>query len=67
MLIEIRPYFLFATAALTAAGAFLKQIKVTAEQLSHADRWRLILSAAFRNFLHGKVLGSTGRVAEATA
>lgn len=51
---------------LTAVSAFLKRIKVTAEQLTWTERWRLILSAAFRKFLHGKVLGNTGRVAEAT-
>jgi hypothetical protein len=34
--------------------------------LTQADRWALILSAAFRSFLGGKVIGSTGRLADAT-
>ena len=49
-------------AALTKVNAFLKRIKDTAEQLTHASRWNLILSAAFRYFLRGKVLGSTDRL-----
>jgi hypothetical protein len=53
------------TAALNRVSGFLKQIKASAEQLTQADRWRLILSAAFQGFLRGKVLGSTGRLAEA--
>jgi hypothetical protein len=53
-------------AALTKVSAFFKRFKTTAEQLPQPARWRLILSAAFRNFLEGRVIGSTGRVAEAT-
>ena len=52
--------------ALSQVSRFLKRIKATAEQLSQTARWRLILSAAFQYFLRGKVLGSTGRLAEAT-
>jgi Transposase DDE domain group 1 len=52
--------------ALTKVSAFLKRIKSTAEQLTAPERWRLILSAAFQAFLRGKVLGWTGRLAEAT-
>jgi len=52
-------------AALSKVSGFLKRIKASAEQLTQADRWRLILSAAFQNFLRGKVLGNTGRLAEA--
>ena len=52
--------------ALTRVSAFLKRIKATAEQLTQTARWRLILSAAFQHFLRGKVIGSTGRLAEAT-
>jgi Transposase DDE domain group 1 len=52
--------------ALTKVSGFLKRIKATAEQLTQAARWRLILSAAFQAFLRGKVLGSTGRLAQAT-
>ena len=37
----------------------------SAEQLTQPDRWKLILSAAFRNFLGGKVIGSPGRLADA--
>ncbi len=53
-------------AALTKVSGFLKRIKATAEQLTQVARWRLILSAAFQYFLRGKVLGSAGRLAEAT-
>src|SRR5262245_20806487 len=52
--------------ALTKVSAFLKRIKTSAEQLTAAERWRLILSAAFQSFLRGKVLGWTGRLAGAT-
>ena len=52
--------------ALTNVSAFLKRIKTTAEQLTLEVRWRLILSAAFQAFLRGKVLGSTGQLAQAT-
>ena len=55
------------TEALTRVSGFLKQIKVSAEQLPQPGRWRLILSEAFRVFLHGKVLGSTPRMAAAPA
>jgi hypothetical protein len=51
---------------LTKVSGFLKRIKVTAEQLTQSERWKLILSAAFRHFLGGKVLGTTGRLADAT-
>ena len=53
-------------AALSKVSGFLKRIKASAEQLIPTDRWRLILSAPFQNFLRGKVLGSTGRLAETT-
>ena len=52
--------------ALTKVNGFLKRIKTTAEQLTQAARWRLILSAAFRYFLRGKALGEVGYLAEAT-
>ena len=52
--------------ALTKVSQFLHRIKQTAEQFTHASRWKLILSAAFRHFLRGKVLGSTERLADAT-
>ena len=52
--------------ALTMVSRFLHRIKETAEQLPYASRWKLILSAAFRHFLHGKVLGSTERLVGAT-
>ena len=51
---------------LTKVSGFLKRIKTTAEQLTHRERWKLILSAAFRQFLGGKVIGSTGRLADVT-
>lgn len=50
---------------LSQVSGFLKRIKTSAEQLSRSDRWKLILSAAFRSFLRGKVIGSPGRLADA--
>jgi len=52
--------------ALTKVSSFLKRIKATAEQLAAPERWRLILSVAFQNFLRGKVLGATPRLVETT-
>jgi len=52
-------------AVLTKVSGFLKRIKATAEQLTQPQRWKLILSAAFREFLGGEVLGSTARLADA--
>ncbi|MGA2119817.1 MAG: hypothetical protein ABSH56_34365 [Bryobacteraceae bacterium] len=52
---------------LTKVSGLLKLIKATAEQLTQGDRWKLILSAAFRQFLGGKVIGNTGRLADAPA
>src|ERR1022692_1022759 len=46
---------------LTKVSGFLKRIRATAEQLVQGERWKLILSAAFRHFLGGKVIGSSGR------
>ena len=51
---------------LNKVSAFLNEIKVSAEQLTQNQKWTWILSAAFRQFLGGKVLGSPGRLAEAT-
>ena len=50
---------------LTKVSAFLKRIRATAEQLYQGLRWKLILSAACRRFLGGKVRGSQGRLADA--
>jgi hypothetical protein len=50
---------------LTTVSAFLKRIKSNAEQFAQDHRWSFILSAAFRHFLGGKVLGTTGRLADA--
>jgi hypothetical protein len=52
--------------ALTKVSGFLKRIRTTAEQLTQAARWQLILSAAFQYFLGGRVLGSLGRLVAAT-
>ena len=52
-------------AALQAASAFLARVRATAEQLTRAQRWRLILSWIFRHFLGGRILGSTSWVTEA--
>jgi hypothetical protein len=54
------------TKALTKVSTFLKWIKTTAEQLTQSERWCLILSAAFKVFLRGRVLGNAGRLAETT-
>ena len=48
--------------ALTKISRFFKIIKETTEQLTQLARWRLILSAAFRVFLNGKMIGSTARL-----
>ena len=50
---------------LTQVSGFLKRIKAIAEQLTQRERWKLILSAAFREFLGGRVIGSPGRLADA--
>ena len=50
----------------TKVSAFLKRIKTTAEQLTPMEKWRRILSAAFRYFLGGRILGSPGRLADAS-
>lgn len=49
---------------LAAGSRFLQWVKTTAEQLSSADRWRLILSYIFRYFLRGRIIGSTARLAQ---
>jgi len=41
---------------LNAISNFLRLIAERAEQLSQAETWRLILSAAFRHFLNGRML-----------
>ena len=51
---------------LTKVSGFLKRIKTTAEQLTQWERWTLILSAAFRHFIGGQIIGSPGRLADAT-
>jgi len=40
----------------------IADLKENAEQLTQLERWRLILSAAFRVFLNGRVIGSTARL-----
>jgi hypothetical protein len=52
--------------ALTKVSGFLKRIRASAEQLTQTLRWRLILSAAFQQFLRGRVLGSSEKLAELT-
>jgi Transposase DDE domain group 1 len=51
---------------LSNVSSFLKRISSNAEQWTQLARWRLILSAAFRAFLRGKVLGCTPRFAAPT-
>ena len=53
-------------AALTKVSAFFKHLRTSAEQLTQAARWRLILSAAFRSFLAGRIIGTTGRLPQTT-
>ena len=50
--------------ALEAASRFLKRVAATAEQLGSLSRRRLILSWIFRNFLHGRVVGTKLRLAD---
>ena len=50
---------------LTKVSGFLNAINTTAEQLTQDQQWTRILSAAFRHFLGGKMLGSPGRLADA--
>ena len=52
--------------ALTKISGFFKTIKETTEQLTPLARWRLILSAAFRVFLNGRMIGSTARLTSLT-
>lgn len=52
--------------SLTKVSDFLKRIKKTAEQLTKDAKWNLILSAAFQQFLRGKVLGTTPKLATVT-
>jgi hypothetical protein len=52
------------TVEITSTHAKASQI---AEQSTQRERWKLIRSAAFRQFLGGKVIGCTGRLADATA
>ena len=51
--------------ALQRASVFLQWVRATAEQLTRAQRWRLILSWIFRQFLHGRVVGTTAYVTDA--
>ena len=51
-------------AALQRASAFLARVRATAEQLTQLERWRLILSWIFRQFLHGRVVGTTSWVTD---
>ena len=53
--------------ALNKVNGFLKRIKTIAEQLTQVERWALILSVAFQQFLRGKVLGATSRLAQNTS
>ncbi len=53
-------------AALTRISGFFKTIRETTEQLTQLDRWRLILSSAFRVFLKGRMIGSTARLVSET-
>jgi hypothetical protein len=52
--------------ALSQVSAFLKRIKTSAEQLTLATRWKLIVSAGFQHFLRGRALGGTPRLANST-
>ena len=43
-------------AILTRLSRFFRRLILSAEQLTQAQIWRLMLSAAFKSFLRGKVL-----------
>jgi hypothetical protein len=47
-------------ALLTKTTKFLKQVSSIAEQFKTKDSWTVILSAAFRAFLQGRLLGAQG-------
>ena len=53
-------------AVLINVSTFLQRITRSAEQYTQPRRWSLILSAAFRFFLKGKILGDNFRIAQAT-
>jgi Transposase DDE domain group 1 len=53
------------TEILTKVSGFLQRIRASAEQFTQGERWILILSAAFRLFFGGRVIGSTARLADA--
>ncbi len=46
------------------AARFLKRVAATAEQLGSITHWRLILSWIFRDFLHGRVVGTNLQLAD---
>ena len=50
-----------AARALRAIAAFFAQLRRTAEQLGHAERWCRILSRALVKYLNGRVLKPPGR------
>ncbi len=50
--------------SLEAASKFLKRVAATAEQLGSITHWRLILSWIFRDFLHGRVVGTNLQLAD---
>ena len=52
---------------LEAASSFLKRVAATAEQLGSPSRRRLIMSWIFRDFLHGRVVGTNLRLADCLA
>jgi hypothetical protein len=52
-----------AAKALRAAACFLRGLIKNAEQLTGLQRWRLILSEAFKMFLKGRRLRSPPRLA----
>lgn len=51
-------------AALERASGFLARVRATAEQLTRLERWRLILSWIFRQFLQGRLVGTSSYVTD---
>jgi Transposase DDE domain group 1 len=54
-----------AARALAALAAFLRSLAQNAEQLTHLQKWRAILSRAFQAFLNGRLLRAPPRLAPA--
>jgi hypothetical protein len=52
-----------AAKALAAVARFLRRLAENAEQLTQPQKWRAILSRAFKAFLNGRLLRAPPRLA----